>query len=59
VDLVHPRHEFPVALRTAKGAGSDVDAEVEHKPPSAVLEKAQLMIAESLSIAPSEVKILI
>jgi hypothetical protein len=51
--------EFPVALRTAKRAGSDVGAEVEHKPASAVLEKAKLMISESLSIAPSEVKILI
>ena len=51
--------EFPVALRTAIGSGSDVGAELEHKPPSAVPEKAKLMIAQSLSIAPSEVKILI
>jgi hypothetical protein len=49
--------EFPGGSRPAISS-KDEDAD-ERQLPSAVLEKAKLMIAASLSIAPSAVKILI
>ncbi len=47
--------EFPGSSRAA--VSSKEEAEPDRQLPSAVLEKAKLMIAASLSIAPSAVKI--
>lgn len=47
--------DFPGTVQTS--TASKEEAESERQLPSAVLEKAKLMIAASLSIAPSAVKI--